>query len=66
MKSTMVSAATMMNTTMKSTVMTASTMMAASSTMTAAAMTAAAMAFREGRRRDEQASGDCRYEGEFA
>jgi len=23
------------------------------------------MTFREGRRRDEQASGDCRYEGEF-
>jgi hypothetical protein len=51
---------------MISTMKCASTMMTPSTMMTAAAiMTAAAMTFREGRRRDEQASGECRDEGKF-
>jgi hypothetical protein len=44
----------------------AATMETPSTMVTAAAMmTAAAMTFREGRRRGEQASGECRYEGKF-
>jgi hypothetical protein len=45
---------------------TASTMVTAAAMVTASTMvTAAAMTFREGRRRDEQAGGDRRYEREF-
>jgi hypothetical protein len=64
MKSTtMITASTMMA---AAAMITASTMMTAAAMVTASTMvTAAAMTFREGRRRGEQASGECRYKGKF-